>query len=160
MITKEETLEVLRMAQDKGMVICPTNAQKPFMICCCCGCSCMFLKNMKNYENPAQYVNFNYFVEIDEELCSGCGECVSRCHIDANKINENGVAEVNLGYCFGCGVCIPSCPNNARHLVKKTDESIPPEGFVELFQSISQRKKILQEERKTDKNYGKVKKIK
>ena len=75
-------------------------------------------------------------------------------------INENGVAEVDLGYCFGCGVCIPFCPNDARHLVKKKDESIPPEKFVELYQAISQRKKILLEKRKTDKNYGKVKKIK
>lgn len=80
--------------------------------------------------------------------------------MDDNKINENGVAEVNLGYCLGCGVCIPNCPNDARHLVKKTDESIPPENFVELYQTIAQRKKILQEKRKTDKNYGKVKKIK
>lgn len=128
-ITKEEAIQVLRMAQEKGMMICPANAQKPFMICCCCGCSCMFLQNLKKFDNPAQYVNFNYYIEIDEIACSGCGDCIARCHMDANKINENGVAEVDLGYCLGCGVCIPTCPNEARHLVKKPEESIPPERY-------------------------------
>ena len=159
-ITKEEALQVLRMAQDNGMVICPSNAQKPFMICCCCGCSCLFLKNIKKYENPSQYVNSNFFVEIDEKLCSGCGDCISACHMEANDINENGIAQVDLGYCLGCGVCIPSCPVDARHLVKKSNEIIPPENYVKLYQTIAQRKKIIQEKRKTDKNYGKVIKVK
>lgn len=159
-ITKDKALEVLRMAQDKGMVISPSNTQKPFMICCCCGCSCVVLTNLKKYANPAQYINSNYYVEIDGNLCEGCTECITSCHMEANKINEKGISEVNLGYCIGCGVCIPRCPNNARHLVKKTTESIPPENLPELYQAISQRKTLLQEKRKVDKNYSRVKRIK
>jgi len=63
-ITKEEALDVLRKTQDMGMVICPSNAQKPFMICSCCGCSCFVLSNLKKYANPAQYVNSNFFVVV------------------------------------------------------------------------------------------------
>lgn len=159
-ITKEEALEVLRMTQDKGMVICPSNAQKPFMICSCCGCACVFLSNLKKYANPAQYVSSNYFVEIDQDLCTGCFNCVSNCHMEANKINEKGKSTVDLGYCIGCGVCIPQCPENARHLVKKTTESIPPESFTELYQAIAKKKAILQEKRALDKDYGKIEAIK
>ena len=159
-ITKEEALEILRMTQDKGMVICPSNAQKPFMICSCCGCSCVVLNNLKKYVNPAQYINSNYFVEIDEKKCSGCNECITRCHMYANKINENVICEVNLGYCIGCGVCVPTCPNKARQLVKKSTESIPPENLPELYQAISKRKAFLQEQRKEDKDYGKIRRIK
>ncbi len=159
-ITKEEALDVLRMAQNNGLVISPSNAQKPFMICCCCGCSCVFLKNIKKFENPAQYVNSNFFVEIDEKSCTGCGECIPVCHMDANYLDENGTAGVNLGYCIGCGVCIPRCPNDARHLAKKPEEATPPEDFIHLYQTIAQRKKIIQEKRQTDKNYAKVKKLK
>jgi len=159
-ITKEEALDVLRIAQDMGLVICPSNAQKPFMICCCCGCSCMFLENLKKYENPAQYVNSNFYVKTNEEVCSGCGICVSSCHMDANKINMDGVAETNLGYCIGCGVCIPACPENARELVKKEHESIPPNKFTDLYQTISKNKALLKEKRKEDSNYGRVQKIK
>ena len=159
-ITKDEALEVLRMTQDKGMVICPSNVQKPFMICSCCGCSCLVLNNLKKYANPAQFINSNYFVGIDENLCTGCAECVTRCHMDANKINESGVSETDLDYCIGCGVCVPSCPENARFLMKKEEESIPPKDFIELYQSITKRKKIIQEKRKVDKNYGKIYRIK
>ncbi len=159
-ITKDEALEVLRMAQDNGMVISPSNTQKPFIICCCCGCSCLVLSNLKKYANPAQYINSNYFVEIDENLCVGCGKCITRCHMEANKINEKGISEVNLGCCIGCGVCIPTCPENARHLVKKSTESMPPENFIELYQTISQKKAYIQERRKADKNCGKIKRIK
>ncbi|MFX0039617.1 MAG: ATP-binding protein [Promethearchaeota archaeon] len=159
-ITKEEALEVLRMTQDKGMVISPSNAQKPFMICSCCGCSCFVLDNLKKYANPAQYINSNFFVEIDKELCSGCAECVTSCHMEANKINDEGISEVDLGYCIGCGVCVPACPENARKLKKKPNEAIPPENFTDLYQAIAKRKTTLQEKRKVDSNYGKVKRIK
>lgn len=159
-VTKDEALEVLRMAQDRGMVISPSNIQKPFMICCCCGCSCMILRNLKKYANPAQYFNSNYFLEIDEDLCTGCGKCITRCHMEANKINEKGNSEVDPGYCIGCGVCIPTCPEKARQLVKKTTEFTPPQNLTELYQVISQRKAFLQEKRKVDKNYGRIKRIK
>ena len=158
-VTREEALEVLRTAQELGMVICPTNSQKPSMICCCCGCSCMVLENLKKYENPAQYINSNYYISIHEDKCKGCGDCVSSCHTNANKINTNGVSEVNLGYCIGCGVCIPRCPENARRLVKKKEESIPPKSFIDMYQAISKSKALLKEKRKEDKNFGKVRKI-
>ena len=159
-ITKEEALEVLEMAQDKGLVICPSNAEKPFMICSCCGCSCVFLANLKKYANPVQYINSNYFIEVNEDLCSGCTECVTSCHMEANKINEKGISKVNLGYCIGCGVCVPTCPEKARSLIQKEKESIPPENLTELYQTIAKRKAILKEKRKTDKNYGRIDAIK
>ncbi|MFX0020803.1 MAG: ATP-binding protein [Candidatus Hermodarchaeota archaeon] len=151
-ITKEEALEILQMTQDKGMVLCPSNAQKPFMICSCCGCSCIVLSNLKKYANPAQYIKSNFFVEVDKDICSGCAECIASCHMDANKINDDGISEVNLGYCIGCGVCIPTCPENARKLIKKKLESIPPENFAELYQAIAKRKATLQEKRREDSN--------
>ena len=149
-ISKEEALDVLRMSQENGLVICPTNTQKPFMICSCCGCSCLFLENLKKYENPARFVNSNYFISINEEKCTGCGDCISVCPMNANKVNENVISEVDLGYCIGCGVCIPKCPENARTLVKKEKEVIPPKNFTELYQNISQRKALIKEKRKLD----------
>lgn len=159
-ITNEEALEVLRNSQEKGMVICPSNSQWPFLICSCCGCSCMFLENLKKYENPARFVYSNYYITINKDLCAGCGDCISSCHMDANKINENGVSEANLGYCIGCGVCVPKCPENARTLMKKEKETTPPKNFIELYQTIAKRKGELKEKRKIDKEYGKVRRIK
>jgi NAD-dependent dihydropyrimidine dehydrogenase PreA subunit len=159
-VSKEEALKVLRTAQEMGMVLCPGNAQDPEMICCCCGCSCLVLENLKKFENPVRFINSNYFVSIDEEACSGCGTCVSSCHMDANKIKDNRIADVDLGYCIGCGVCVPACPENARKLIKKQEEMIPPKNFLEMYQAISQKKSLLKEKRKEDSNYNTVKKVK
>jgi len=159
-ITNEEALEVLRKSQEMGMVISPSNSQWPFLICSCCGCSCMFLENLKKYENPARFVNSNYYITINKDLCTGCGNCISSCHMDANKFNDNDVSEVNLGYCIGCGVCVPKCPQNARTLIKKEKEMIPPKNFNELYQIIAKRKAELREKRKINKDYGKVRRIK
>lgn len=159
-ISKEEALDVLRMSQENGLVICPSNTQKPFIICNCCGCSCLFLENLKKYENPARFINSNYFISINKDKCTGCGDCISVCPMNANKVNENVISEVDLGYCIGCGVCIPKCHENARTLVKKEKEVIPPKNFTELYQNISQRKALIKEKRKVDETYSRVKKIK
>lgn len=115
---------------------------------------------LKKYANPAQYVNSNFFAEIEEERCSGCAECVVSCHMGTNAINEKGFSEIDLGYCIGYGVCIRTCLNKARYLVKKTTESIPPKKSTELYQSIAKRKVFLQEKRIVDSNYRRVKIIK
>ena len=158
-ITQEEAIQVLKSAQENGLIICPTNALKPIMICCCCGCSCLFLKNLKKFENPSNYIKSNFFVKIDEDSCTGCGECVPACHMDANIINEKGISETNLGYCLGCGVCVSNCPENARHLAKKPTEAVPPKDYVELLQTINKNKKIIREKRITDDSYSRVKRI-
>lgn len=49
-------------------------------------------------------VNSNFFVEIHNGLCSGCTDCITSCHMDANTINEDGISEVDLDYCIECGV--------------------------------------------------------
>jgi len=80
--------------------------------------------------------------------------------MDANHINENNISEVNLGYCLGCGVCVPRCPENARGLVKKQEEEVPPKNFIEMYQVIAKNKALLKEKRKEDINYRRIKNIK
>ncbi len=51
---------------------------------------------------------------VDEELCSGCGLCVSVCPYDAREIDEREkVAKVTEVLCQGCGACVAACPNKA-----------------------------------------------
>jgi len=52
---------------------------------------------------------------VHEDLCDGCGECVSACPADAIKIS-GGIAEINTAVCKGCGSCISSCPKDALDL--------------------------------------------
>lgn len=49
---------------------------------------------------------------VDTEKCSGCGECVQSCPLEAIAMQEN-VAVVDEETCGDCGACVDVCPNEA-----------------------------------------------
>lgn len=55
-----------------------------------------------------------YVAYVDEELCAGCGICISACPYEAREMNERkNVATVNELLCQGCGACISVCHSKA-----------------------------------------------
>jgi len=51
---------------------------------------------------------------VDEELCAGCGLCVSLCPYGARQMDEEvRIARVVEVLCRGCGLCVTVCPNGA-----------------------------------------------
>ena len=51
---------------------------------------------------------------VRENVCSGCGLCVTACPYDARVIDEvSGKAQVAGDLCKGCGTCAVTCPNGA-----------------------------------------------
>lgn len=58
-------------------------------------------------------------VEIDEELCDGCGECVPACHEGALRIVEGKARLVSDSLCDGLGACIGDCPRGAIRVVQR-----------------------------------------
>lgn len=50
--------------------------------------------------------------KVDSEKCSGCGECVQACPLDAIQIEDN-LAKVDEETCGDCGACVDACPNEA-----------------------------------------------
>jgi Fe-S-cluster-containing hydrogenase component 2 len=58
-------------------------------------------------------------VEIDEELCDGCGNCVPGCAEGALVI-ENGKARVVKDqFCDGLGACLGDCPTGALRIIER-----------------------------------------
>ncbi|MEI6167062.1 MAG: ferredoxin family protein [bacterium] len=61
-------------------------------------------------------------IEIDVDLCKGCGLCVRACPSDVIQISEQGQTN-KYGYrymtaarppqCTGCGMCRLMCPDSA-----------------------------------------------
>jgi heterodisulfide reductase subunit A len=54
---------------------------------------------------------------VDEELCSGCGLCITACAYDARKMDpKKHVVTVEEVLCQGCGACPTACPSGACEL--------------------------------------------
>jgi NADPH-dependent glutamate synthase beta subunit-like oxidoreductase/NAD-dependent dihydropyrimidine dehydrogenase PreA subunit len=58
-----------------------------------------------------------YTVVVQEDLCRGCGRCLSACLYQAISLQKNEAdgwsARVDEALCKGCGNCISVCPSNA-----------------------------------------------
>lgn len=61
-------------------------------------------------------------IQIDEQLCTGCGTCVDVCPRGAILLN-GGAATWSAERCNDCGVCVDACPQRAILLV----ETVAPE---------------------------------
>jgi NAD-dependent dihydropyrimidine dehydrogenase PreA subunit len=58
-------------------------------------------------------------IQIDEEKCDGCGQCVLSCAEGALTI-ENGKAKViSDNLCDGLGACIGQCPQGALEIIER-----------------------------------------
>lgn len=139
-ITKEEAFAVLEKAREAGFVLQPLNSQRPEAICCCCGDCCGILRAVKRFPRPADYYASNFYAEIDPSLCNGCQTCVERCQLDAPYMSGD-VAVINLDRCIGCGNCVVTCEAGAVRLMKKSEETVPPEDIHALLDKIADAKK-------------------
>jgi len=62
---------------------------------------------------------------IDEELCSGCGQCADCCNFSALSLHPvRGKMTVNAVLCQGCGACATACPSKAIKVHQFTFEQI------------------------------------
>jgi len=69
---------------------------------------------------------------VDENLCIGCGLCVSICPYSAIDKNEKGFAYVNEVLCKGCGTCGASCPKRAITMRQFRDDQLLAQGIAVL----------------------------
>ena len=58
-------------------------------------------------------------IEIDEELCDGCGECVPSCAEGALQIIDGKARVVSDVLCDGLGACLGECPTGALQVIER-----------------------------------------
>ncbi len=61
-------------------------------------------------------------IKIDEDICNGCGLCVSGCHEGALQLIDNKARMISDLYCDGLGACIGDCPVGAITLEEREAE--------------------------------------
>jgi Na+-translocating ferredoxin:NAD+ oxidoreductase subunit B len=138
MISKDEALGILKLAEQVGLVLQPSNSKDPIFICACCGCCCGVLRNLKLHEKPADLVANPFIARHDPELCSACGVCTERCQMGAITLGTSGSAEFNAERCIGCGLCVSTCPSGALSLVRKPEPVSIPRDTVSNYLQLGQ----------------------
>lgn len=82
-------------------------------------------------------------IKINEELCNGCGKCVTACHEGAIKLINNKAKLLRDDYCDGLGDCLPACPVNAISFEVREALEYNEEAVIKNKNCISIQPKIL-----------------
>ena len=65
-------------------------------------------------------------LQINNELCTGCGQCIDMCSFAALSI-KNGKAVVDHNLCRLCGVCMNACAVDAISITQP-QQTVQSEG--------------------------------
>ncbi|MFX1491526.1 MAG: ATP-binding protein [Promethearchaeota archaeon] len=58
-------------------------------------------------------------IEIDEEKCTGCGECIPNCAEGALQIIDGKAKLIRDDLCDGLGACLGHCPEGALRIIHR-----------------------------------------
>ncbi len=89
-ITKEEALEIMKIAEDNGFVHQITNIDgkdKIFAICNCNVNVCYALRTSQLFNTP-NLSRSAYVARVEKENCVACGKCVEACPAGAVKLGQ------------------------------------------------------------------------
>jgi len=138
-ITRDEVLQILRKADETGLVLQPSNAKDALFMCACCGCCCGVLRSVKRYPRPASLMSSAFIAALDAETCEGCGTCESRCQMAAIHVDD-GRAVLELDRCIGCGLCVTTCPSESLSLARKPAAEQPqvPKDLIDNYIRLAQ----------------------
>lgn len=97
-VTREEAEEILKRAEDNGLMHSMPNIDElgeSGAICNCCSCSCFGLRIGLMF-GAKDAIRSNYVAEVDEEKCVACAQCVENCPGNALKLGQKLCSKESL----------------------------------------------------------------
>jgi ferredoxin len=144
-ISTAEAMRILQSCKDMGLVQTADNVQRRVAyICNCCACCCGMIRALKTFNLPNAIASSNWIMEVDLSRCTGCGQCVEACPMDAVEIAEAGegsekrrwaVRDATL--CLGCGVCTSACRTGAASMKPRARRVYTPETIFDQIASMA-----------------------
>ncbi len=84
-------------------------------------------------------------IEIDEELCTGCGECVPDCAEGSLQIIDGKAKLVGDNLCDGLGACLGSCPTGALKIIEREADAFDEQAVQEFLANLEKQKQKKQQ---------------
>lgn len=58
-------------------------------------------------------------IKIDQQLCNGCGDCITACAEGAIELHDGKAVVVSDSFCDGLGACLAVCPQGALRIEER-----------------------------------------
>uniref|UniRef100_A0A7C4AQM3 4Fe-4S ferredoxin n=1 Tax=Desulfomonile tiedjei TaxID=2358 RepID=A0A7C4AQM3_9BACT len=129
-LSKKEALDIVREAEQDGLIHVVMNKQEvDQFICNCCPCCCqtmpILIQRGISVVEPSRFA-----ASVDPATCSSCGTCLDRCYFSAITLGEEGPAVVDQTKCMGCGLCMVTCPTESISMVEvRAADYVPQKLF-------------------------------
>lgn len=121
-LSKEETLELLRACEERGLMHSVWTFKSPWIgaICNCDRPSgCMAMRLTLDYGIKIMWKG-EYLARVDEERCNGCAACAGICPFGALTYDRTRHrARLEPDSCYGCGTCRAACAVGALSLADR-----------------------------------------
>ena len=80
-------------------------------------------------------------IEIDEDKCTGCGECIPNCHEGALQMIDGKARLISDLMCDGLGACIGHCPEDAIEIIER--EAQPYDEIAVIKEMVTKGKNTI-----------------
>ena len=134
-VDRAEGIDLLAEAHANNLVQFGENVQNGVaFICNCCGCCCEAMIAARRFGLLDPVHTTNFIPHVRDELCNGCGKCVTVCPVEAMTLvsandphrPKRRKAVLDTALCLGCGVCTRVCPTDGLALEARPERVITP----------------------------------
>ncbi|MBA3029475.1 MAG: 4Fe-4S dicluster domain-containing protein [Desulfobacteraceae bacterium] len=72
-------------------------------------------------------------IQIDEDRCDGCGQCILSCAEGALQIVDGKAKVISDKFCDGLGACLGECPTDALKIIEREADEFDEAAVEELL---------------------------